>query len=313
MGGWDGSSQLLPVLQGVAENLGALEIARLEVTSQHLSNALGTLRPTVLGQRGQNPGWTWQKAHSVLSAALYDPLNELQSWTPGPYDRSDRNVMEVREDAVWLSGGTDWQGFQGAFRCVSDEGVQASWVAFRVRIATPEVSGAFLALYALKRNWGFTGPVLVFNYRGAEVKDDHCFSLRTEFGQAGHEKRHVSQRFETSEDRPFDISVHLDWSQKTASMFVDGVPQVTGVPFQGTDPIRYATLYNWRSGARTAFSDLTIGNNCPSAAVHKAERALRPRTMCPCRRKYPAEHLNSSLVGGLLVAIVAVALAVAYQ
>merc|ERR1712136_350339 len=102
--------------------------------------------------------------------------------------------------------------------------------------------------------------------------------------------------FETSEDRPFDISVHLDWSQKTASMFVDGVPQVTGVPFQGTDPIRYATLYNW-----------------PSAAVHKAERALRPRTMCPCRRKYPAEHLNSSLVGGLLVAIVAVALAVTYQ
>jgi len=270
----EGVSLLLPVLQNVAETLTVLDIGRLHCTCQHLSGSLELLRSIVLGHRGRDTTWSWQKAHSVEAAALYDPLNALQPWTRGPNARNGRDVIEAKGDALWLSGGTDWQGFQGAFRCVADQGVFASWISFRVRIATPDVSGAFLSLYGCKRSWGFTDPVLVFNYRGDATEQDHCFSLQTEFDQSV-EKRHVSQRLDVSGDRSFDIAVHLNWEQKTATMFVDGVPHVSRVPFHGTSPIRYATLYNWRSSARTAFAELIVGGACPSAGLLKAARSLQ--------------------------------------
>jgi hypothetical protein len=269
----EGVSLLLPVLLNVTETLTVLEIGRLHGTCQQVSGSLALLRSVVLERRG-NASWSWQKAHSVEAAALYDPLNTLQPWTRGPNARNGCDVIEAKDDALWLSGGTDWQGFQGAFRCVSDQGVRASWISFRVRIATPDVSGAFFSLYGSKRNWGFTDPVLVFNYRGEATEQDHCFSLQTEFDESV-QKRHVSQRLDVAGNRSFEIAINLNWEHRTASMFVDGVPHVSTVPFHGTSSIRYATLYNWRSSARTAFAELTIGKACHSAGLLKAARSLQ--------------------------------------
>jgi len=249
--------------------MGAQDICRLRLASTTLSGPVEALRSTVLGQRYKSPSWPWQKAHSIEAAALHDEITTLQLWTPGPNKRNMRNVLLRLYHALWVSGGTDLQAFQGMYRTVSTEGVHSSWISVRVSVGTPDASEAFLALYSSKRSWGFTNPVLVFNYKGLASEKQRCFSLQTEFGTSS--ERHVSHPLEPVGDRAYDVAIHLDWQGKTASMFIDGVLTVEAVPFQASHSIRYATIYNWRSAI---FSDLTIGSVSPSVELLPAARQV---------------------------------------
>mmetsp|Transcript_51793 Transcript_51793/g.138197 ORF Transcript_51793/g.138197 Transcript_51793/m.138197 type:complete len:316 (-) Transcript_51793:37-984(-) len=280
MAGCDRSFDLMPFLQVLVDVMEVQSICRFRLASSTLSGPVEALRSTVLGQRYKSPSWPWQKAHSIEAAALHDEITTLQPWTPGPNKRNMRNVLLRLHHALWASGGTDLQAFQGVYRTVSTEGVQSSWISVRVRVGTPDVSGAFLALYSSKRSWGFTNPVLVFNYKGQASEQQRCFSLQTEFGTT--QERHVSHQLEPVEDRAYDVAIHLDWQGKTASMFIDGVLTVEAVPFQASHSIRYATIYNWRSAA---FSDLTIGSVSPSVELLPAAKQFQGRAFDPCPRK----------------------------
>jgi len=283
MAGCDRSFDLMPFLQVVVDLMEVQSICRFRHASSTLSGPVEALRSTVLGRRFKSPSWPWQKAHSIEAAALHDEFTSLPAWTPGPNKRNKRNVLFRLHHALCASGGTDLQAFQGVYRTVSTEGVQSSWISVRVRVGTPNASGAFLALYSAKRSWGFANPVLVFNYRGQASEQQRCFSLQTEFGTT--QKRHVSHQVEPVEDRVCDVAIHLDWQGKTASMFIDGVVKVQAVPFRASHSIRYATIYNWPSGAKAAFSDLTIGCVSPSVELLHAAKKLPAGAVDGCPRK----------------------------
>merc|ERR1712136_500095 len=281
------------------------DICRLGLASSTLSRPVEAVRSTVLGHRFQSPSWPWQKAHSIEAAALHDPFTTLQPWTRGPNERNVSNVLLRLHHALFAPGGTDLQAFQGVSRTVSTEGVQSSWISVRVRVGTPNASGAFLALYSAKRSWGFANPVLVFNYRGQASEQQRCFSLQTEFGTT--QKRHVSHQVEPVEDRVCDVAIHLDWQGKTASMFIDGVVKVQAVPFRASHSIRYATIYNWPSGAKAAFSDLTIGCVSPSVELLHAAKKLPARAVDPCSRKLsvPSQSWWQKVAAGVATVFVA--------
>jgi len=283
MAGCDRSFDLMPFLQVVVDLMEVQSICRFRHASSTLSGPVEALRSTVLGRRFKSPSWPWQKAHSIEAAALHDPFTTLQPWTRGPNERNVSNVLLRLHHALFAPGGTDLQAFQGVSRTVSTEGVQSSWISVRVHVVAPDASGAFLALYSSKRSWGFTDPVLAFNYRGQAGEQQRCFSLQTEFGTT--QKRHVSHQLEPIEDRAYDVTIHLDWQGKSASMFIDGVLKVQSVPFQASHSIRYATIYNWRSGAKAAFSDLTIGSVCPGVEFLRAAKKLPARAVDQCPRK----------------------------
>merc|ERR1719492_470983 len=178
----DGSTMLMPVIQGVLEALPAGDIGRLSLCERRTSQAISGLRPHVLTTRRRHPAWSWQKAHAVECASFCDSMGAPHNWTPGPNDRAPHNTLESEADLspwTWLSGGTDWQGFQGGFRQVSEFGIRPTWVTFRVRIATPELSGAFLTLSGEQRNWGLAEPVLNFSYRGNDSSSQRrCFAVQ---------------------------------------------------------------------------------------------------------------------------------------
>merc|ERR1740121_288198 len=74
------------------------------------------------------------------------------------------------------------------------------------------------------------------------------------------------------------------------SLYVDGSLQVDRVPFKAGAPIRHAAFYNWRSGARAAFSELALGDECPypidagpgREPADGGPRGLLPRGRCLC-------------------------------
>jgi hypothetical protein len=261
-----------------------------------------------------------------MEAALFVELfGDPQAWTRGPNGKSSPcNDMELdqthdhTEPWLWLSGGTDWQGFQGGFRSVSAEGIRPTWVAFRVRIATPELSGAFLTLSSAQRTWGLADPILAFSYRGDEGSQNRrCFSVQTGAFQTGDVSHNCQIAPEVTSSKPYDIAVHLDWSAKAMSVFIDGVRQVHGVPFKAENPIRFAAIYNWRSGARTAFSEMLLGHDCPFALLDPPasvkwkpqvfSSSCPPRLQCHRRRLATTQFIQLAISGSTAALLVALA------
>lgn len=248
-------------------------------------------------------------------------LGTPRLWTPGPNDKQG-NIMESsgndeadgEDDTsgwLWLSGGTDWQGFQGGFQCISTDGVKPSWLTFRVRIATPALSGAFLTFSAAQRTWGLEDIVFAFHYSGDERSRSHqqrCFLIQTGSTQQGHDSHPIRIQPEIVADQPYQVSIHFDWAAAEMSVFVDGVQYLSGIPFRAAHPVRFAAIYNWRSGARTAFSELMLGDACPydisSSTFGRSQLRLAKRTYAACckRRKdvHPAaptpERIGSAIV-----------------
>jgi len=303
----DGGAQLLPVLQDVLQALPAQAVGRLLLAERRLSEAVASLRPRVLARRGVHPTWSWRKAHLVETALFCDPLCDPGIWTKGPNGRSACNVLEREGDVapwLWLSGGTDWQGFQGGFRCVSERGLMPSWVTFRVRVSTPELSGAFLALSGGQHLWGLADPVFVFNYRGDDCSSNcRCFTVQPYSGYST--VSHFVRPQPEVEDRPYSVALHLDWDAGALSVFVDGQQHLCNVPFKASTAIRFAAIYNWRSGARTAFSELMLGNERPCelpASVEFQGRQSRCRLCCRRSRSHgalPGRRAAPLAAGGL--------------
>jgi len=300
----DGGAVLMPVIQGVLEALPADGVGRLMLCDRRILQAISSLRPHLLAKRGRHPEWSWQKVHAVEGASFCDLMGEPGVWTPGPNGGGARNILEGEAGAcpwTWLSGGTDWQGFQGGFRQVSEHGIRPTWVTFRVRVATPELSGAFLTLSGEQRLWGMADPVLVFSYRGDDSSAQRrCFAVQPLPKQQGSPLHTLKLEEEVSMHRPYDIALRLDWAAGLLSVFVDGRRHPGDVPFSTAVPIRYAAIYNWRSGARTAFSELMLGDDCPydlpgGAALRRPSGARRLCGVC-CRRQ--AKALQPSSLGG---------------
>lgn len=289
---------LLPVLQDVLLALPAADVSRLRLSDRRLLAASDALRPQVLSRRGLSASCSWQKAQAVEEALFCDRSGDPCIWTPGPNKHGVHNVLEQKDAGSdhWLalSGGTDWQGFQGGFRRISEDGIQPSWVAFRVRVETPALSGAFLTLSGEQEMWGLSDPVLVFSYRGDDCSSNRrCFMVQTSLAQQCHGNDSRLQHACYPNQQPVDgsraheVAMNLDWNTGTMSVFIDGKQHVHGARFKPPSPIRYMALYNWRSGARTAFSELLLGTSCPFA-LERGAALGRPRLRGPCCRRHPA-------------------------
>mmetsp|Transcript_8474 Transcript_8474/g.16058 ORF Transcript_8474/g.16058 Transcript_8474/m.16058 type:complete len:353 (-) Transcript_8474:93-1151(-) len=300
------TAHLLPVLEDVLNDLSFQSVARLQGTGRHVSEAVNSWKPGLLTRRGFGPQCSLRKAHAFEVALFSDARSDPDVWTPGPNGQSPCNTLASDSNAappwLWLSGGTDWQGFQGGFCCVSESGIRPSWVCFRVRVATPALAGASLTLSSDRFSWGLTDPVLVFTYRGDEGKQRRCFVVQTGATQHGHPSYKCGVDPEVVTDKPYEVAMYLDWKQRELSVFIDGFRQVDRVPLKADkadpvhgSPIRFAAIHNWRSQARTAFSELLLGDSCPfklhgevpgeapSSYCQRYAQAVSAR--CPCRER----------------------------
>lgn len=201
------------------------------------------------------------------SADFRDLPSQHAAWEPGPNARSTGNVMKRRgedEEWLWLSDGTDWQAFQGGMRVVSDVGIRPAWVTFQVRVATPEHSGANLALSSREAGWALHRPTVFFSYRGDDFSQPRCFLVETCLAEGGIIQRHPCPLpGGVSPDEVYKIAIHLDWAMGLLSVFINGRAHVQAAAFGKADPICLAAIYNWRSHAVTGFSELMLGSTCP--------------------------------------------------
>jgi len=245
-----------------------------------------------------------------------DMLADRRVWSTGPNQKSEGNTMECVTDPnpwMWMSGGTDWQGFQGGFRCISQEGVKPSWISFRVRNATLNLSGAFISFAGRTHLWGLSDLVLSFNYKGDEsAQQSRCFAVS---GATPHPNHAFCPESPIQSDRAYDIAFKLDWAAGKMTVFVDGIETASGIDFGTREPIRYAAMYNWRSNARTAFSELIVGNSVPggisqksiSMTSHKAWNAKCPRRIVSKSRAIPVTKSALWFAAAIIVCISAIA------
>lgn len=259
------------MLQDLLTLLPVRDVGRLQMADRESLAAAEALRARVLLARGWSTGWSWRKAHAC-EAALFRDLPSNAPWTPGPNEGAAGNVMERQgtgdEEWLWLSDGTDWQAFQGGSRVVSEVGIRPEWVSFRVRIATPALSAANLALSSEGVRWGLSRPIVLFSYRGDEAPTQRrCFMVETcnasmQGGRpvAAH-ACHMPEQ--VTSEQTYEIAIHLNWCQGVLSVFINGQMHVSQKAFETSSPIRLAAIYNWRSNARAAFSELMLGNTCP--------------------------------------------------
>lgn len=291
-------TSLTTVLPDLLEMLPVHCIGFLSAVRKDVFRGVDALQRRTLCRRGFNPCWTWRKAQAFETALFCDSLANPGTWTPGPNDQSSpSNTMETEgqldqaEPWLWLSGGTDWKGFQGGFQTISADGVRPTWVTFRVRIATPELSGAFLTLASTQHTWGLADPVLSFSYCGDErLHERRCFAViagnvKSQAQVNASRKSLVGPEIES--DKPYDVAVWFDWYAEKMSVFVNGAQQIDRMPFKADQPIRHAAIYNWRSGARTAFSELLFGETCPFSLPTSIVpcRSSRRDWRCPSRRR----------------------------
>lgn len=254
------------VLHGILAAMPAAEIARVAAVDPAMRQMVLELWPTLVVERRFPAWWPLQKANVVETAAFFDAMDQPDLWQKGPNKKVEGNLLERGADGswLWLSGGTDWQGFQGGFRRVSEDGLRPSWVSFRVQVGTPSLSGAFLRLAADTHTWGLEDILLQFEYRGDDCQQDkRCFSVQTTASQHGGKRRVCRPSVEVSPDTPYEVAIHFEWGKGVLSVFVDGDRLAVDEPFNVANPVRFVALYNWRSAARTAFSDLALGNAAP--------------------------------------------------
>jgi len=309
----------LPAQAEVLNMLPALDVAKYLMVDRENRTAVEELRPRLLDRRGWQPSWSWRKAHAVEAALFRDAPQRGESgstWTPGPNDGSEGNLMERQgedEEWLWIRGGTDWQAFQGGVRTVSEEGIRPKWVTFQVRVSTPALSGANLALSCRERGWALHRPTLLFSYRGDDSSRQRCFMLET-CSVDGHFKGHRCPVEEVTADSVFKIAIRLDWSKGLLRMFVNGQQAFAEpVSFETDQAIRLAAVYNWRSDAVTAFSELMFGELCPYAIAGLPEESQASRWPCRCRAASRGRAPGARALVAGLVGLGAVALGVLVQ
>lgn len=245
------------------------------------------------------------------------------SWASGPNTKFEGNSWvpgDGRESQwVWLIGGTDWQGFQGLYKQVSDDGIHPQWISFKVRVETTALAGAFLAVSAGRHTWGLKPLIFLFGFWGDEGSSPRrCFKMQTMGRQGTLDWSACIQQVPVVSNRAYAISVNLDWKRGLLEVYVDNEKVLCKVPFLQTESVRYVGLYNWRSGARTAFSELMLGNSQPALLVRdvgcdQGSTASNLKAMllsvCPWR----SGKLHASIGPNLTTAIIVLGLAILLQ
>merc|ERR1712039_183359 len=126
-----------------------------------------------------------------------------------------------------------------------------------------------VALSSQQHTWGLSAPTLLFRYCGDDVPSERrCFMLEMYSPNAQPSRCRLSAHacHPTEAIHPgmiYQVAIHLDWVTGLLSTFIDGDLHVCRAAFDKSMPIRIAAIYNWRSGACTAFSDLILGDTCP--------------------------------------------------
>eukprot|EP00930_Biecheleria_cincta_P057137 TRINITY_DN43116_c0_g1_i1.p1 TRINITY_DN43116_c0_g1~~TRINITY_DN43116_c0_g1_i1.p1 ORF type:complete len:349 (+),score=52.33 TRINITY_DN43116_c0_g1_i1:38-1048(+) len=317
----------LPDVQEVLENvcgcIPVLDIARLGLATTFMQEAMQKGRSKFLECRGFNTQWGLQKAHAV-ETALFNAFgpSSLKQWTPGPNDTASGNVIAPNETHSWIqiSGGTDWNCFQGGYQCISEAaGIRPSWVSFNVRIATPHLSSAFLVLAAGQQLWGLVDPVVSFNYNGHEHSNpEHhgCFAIQTGSAQKGDSPHLCHMKPEFLPEKAYDVAISLDWERAEMSMFIDGRLQIHRQAFKAEQPVRYVAVFNWRSGARAAFSELTLGDSCPEPLIVPPAASRRHAFLPACcrrRQRDPVRWQSSAALHGALVVVMAILMQLVFR
>merc|ERR1712232_394380 len=119
------------------------------------------------------------------------------------------------------------------------------------------------------------------------MRPSHCFAVQTHAAQHGGAPSFCDVPVEA--DRPYDVAVRFDWDRAMISVFIDGRELVREKAFDATHTIRYAALYNWRSSARAAFSEIALGNAAPHLARSHGPGAP-PLVRCPARRRTSSQR-----------------------
>jgi hypothetical protein len=326
----DGATFADAVNNGFSSMLAALsakEVARLLLTGRHAQSGFKEHWPAIVIKRNFPRWWPLQKVNQAEAAMFYDPLDSPQLWQRGPNKKVlkrqadsatevwEGNVLESDISGTWLtlSGGTDWQAFQGGLRTVSNTGARPSWVSFRVQISRPAYNGAFIVLAAGTHTWGLEDVVFMFQYRGDEgAKNKRCFALQTTPSQKGGKPAICEQAQPVISDRPYDIAINLDWAKGTLSLFIDGVRQLSGEVFDVTAPVRYVAVYNWRAAAQTSLSELVLGSALPYMASTGGPPAAVPRRCkyCHCLTRLGARDRGWPFAVAALVALTGIIVAV---
>lgn len=282
LGGLQVSFVDLPVvaaLEGILAALLTRDIGRVLLLERRAHGACVELWPPLATRRGFPSGCSLQRAHLVENADFFDPMDDPEIWWRGPNSMVQGNVLERDSHGrwLWLSGGTDYTGFQGGFRQVAgDVGLRPIWVSFRVQVATPDLSCAFLALAAGTHTWGLEDVVVLFNYRGDDRRDhQRCFAVETKAAQHGGSPHFCKVKPEVLRDRPYDVSFRLDWvggppGMGLLSVYIDGVEHVRDAEFNASLSVRIVAMHNWRSAARAAFSELSMGPGLPCSVPPQA-------------------------------------------
>lgn len=166
--------------------------------------------------------------------------------------------------------------------------------------------------------WGLVDPIVSFNYNGHEhSKPDHhgCFAIQTGSAQKGDAPYLCRMEPALLPERAYDVAINLDWRRGEMSVFVDGKLQICREPFKAQQPIRYVAIFNWRSGARAAFSELTMGNTCPEPLAVPPAASDRYALLQPCclrrlprpvQKSKPARWQSSITFHGVLVVMMAI-------
>lgn len=250
----------------------------------------------VLEQRGFPSSWSWQRVHHAETAILFDPLLDPSLWHPGPNRKAECNGLEVSPSYwLWLSGGTDWQLFQGIYRDLPESDAKPQWLSFEVFVGTPEFSGAFVALAPGTHTWGLETPTIVFAYNG-----DERAAFRRSFTVSDGSSSSAVVLSDVDPRRPYAVAVHLDWTAGTMNVYVDGVQRISTRPFNAERTINTVALYNWRRQARHALANLCLGPHPPH---------LAPLSGRECPRRSPWHSPLFSACSGFTVLAVVVAVA----
>lgn len=264
------TAAVLPHPQEILAALPAVDVARSQLLCSASRQAVAEEGASLLPRRGWPADTPW-RAVAFAERAQFLAAADPRLWEPGPNQQIECNALESDGQSpwLWLSGGTDWQGFQGGFLRMSAEGIQPTWVSFQVQIATPALSGAFLVLSSGKRTWGLEEPLVVFSYRG-----DEGAKQRRRFVVQSVDQRlcdpHCLGAGPVEEGRSYAVAMGFDWQRALLSVWLDGQKLAAVVPFQASKPMRFAAVYNWRSGARTAFSEVSFGDARPLSVPFEA-------------------------------------------
>lgn len=304
--------------------LGVQDIARLQAASQELHCHVRGARDRLFRIRGFHAGWCWYKAHTVEDSLFYECFRAESieaRWRRGPNAlRDSGNAWGARpsDDGhwLWLTGGTDWESFQGLFCEVDAAGLRPTWLSFKVSIETLTLSSAFLALSSGIQSWGLQPLVLRFGYRG---DDDLGRRRRFKVQTAVYADPHVQSQWHTcgeelevEEGRAYDVAIRMDWSEGLLAVFIDGQQQLDEVPFPANDPVRDVALYNWRSDASAGFSELLMGDSRPrvlrdaGVGVEVPPSGPGRRLAARCRRSrfWPSGRLSMPLQACVVFAAV---------